>query len=168
MNKKIIFLTTALLLILKTATTIAQSINNEIQIIEGAFGIEKKRVIEDALNLSSMEETHFWPIYEEYENKRSALGKERLYLIYDYVIAYPTLTGKQASEITSRCFKNDEALARLHKHYYKKIKRKLSPLKASQFVQVEGFIENSVRIQLQSRLPFIGEAVPVVGKISNR
>ena len=103
MNKTTIFLTAALLLILKTPATIAQSINNEIQIIEGAFGIEKKQVVEDAMNLSGQEATVFWPIYEEYENKRRVLGKERLYLIYDYMVAYATLTDKQASEITARC-----------------------------------------------------------------
>ena len=148
--------------------TTAQSVKNEVQIIEGAYGIEKKQIIEQAMNLSGKEALDFWPIYEYYEDKRRMLGEERLLLIHDYVIAYPTLTDAQASELTSRCFKNDEALARLHKQYYKKVKKALSPLKAAQFVQAEGFLQNVVRVQIESRLPFIGEAVPIVTNIKER
>jgi len=139
----------------------AQSIKNEVQILEASYGIEKKQIIERAMNLSGKEASTFWAIYEDYEEKRKMLGEERLFLIHDYVIAYPTLTDANVAEITSRCFKNDEALARLHKKYYKKVKKRLSPLKAAQFVQVEGFLEHVVRIQLQSQLPFIGEIAPI-------
>jgi len=165
---KTIYLLAGALFCLTVQSTTAQSIKNEVQIIEGAYGIEKKQIIEQAMNLSGKEASDFWSIYEDYEDKRRMLGEERLLLIHDYVIAYPSLTDAKASEITSRCFKNDEALARLHKKYYKKVKKALSPLKAAQFVQAEGFLQNVVRIQLESRLPFIGETVPIVTNINER
>lgn len=168
MNTKLKYLLTGAFLCLTVYSTTAQSIKNEVQIIEGSYGIEKRQVIEQAMNLSGKEASDFWSIYDDYEDKRRILGEQRLLLIHDYVIAYPTLTDTQASEITSRCFKNDEALARLHKQYYKKVKKALSPLKAAQFVQAEGFLQNVVRIQIESRLPFIGEAVPIVTNIKDR
>ena len=151
------YLLAGVLVLLTILSTTAQSIKNEVQILEGKYGIEKKQVIEQAMGLSVQEASDFWPIYEDYEDKRRVLGEERLFLIYDYVIAYPSLTDAKASEIISRCFKNDEALAKLRKQYYKKVKKALSPLQASQFVQVEDHLENVVRIQMQNRLPFIGE-----------
>jgi hypothetical protein len=143
-------------------STVAQSIRNEVQILEASYGIEKRQIISQTMNLSGQEALDFWLIYDDYEDERRRLGEERLLLTHDYMIAYPSLSDAKASEIATRCFKNDEALARLHKQYYKKIKKALSPLKAAQFVQVEGYLQNVVRIQIQSQLPFIGELVPTV------
>ena len=148
--------------------TTAQSVKNEVQIIEGSYGIEKKQIIEQSMTLSEKEASIFWPIYDDYEDSRRKLGEERLLLIHDYVIAYSSLTDAKASEITLRCFKNDEAIARLHKKYYKKVRKALSPLKAAQFVQVEGYLQNIVRIQIQNGLPFIGQPVPVISNIKDR
>jgi hypothetical protein len=88
---------------------------NEVQVIEGAYSIEKKRIINQAMNVSGEEALRFWAIYDEYENKRSALNKMRLFLIYDYMAAYPVLSDKKALEITDRYFENDKAVARLHR-----------------------------------------------------
>lgn len=93
------------------------------------------------MNVSGEEALRFWAIYDEYENKRSALNKMRLFLIYDYMAAYPVLSDKKALEITDRYFENDKAVARLHRQYYKRVKKALSPLKAAQFVQLEGYLE---------------------------
>ncbi len=161
MNKTKNYLLTGAFLYLTIQLSIAQSIKNEVQILEASYGIEKKQIIERAMNLAEKEALTFWAIYEDYEEKRRMLGEERLFLIHDYVIAYPSLTDANVSQITSRCFKNDESLANLRKKYYKKVKKALSPLKAAQFVQVEGFLEHVVRIQLQTQLPFIGQLVPV-------
>ena len=168
MNKRTNYLIAVAFFCLSTQATTAQSIKNEVQIIQGAYGIEKKQIIEQAMNLSGKEASHFWSIYEDYEDKRKVLGEERLLLIYDYVIAYPSLTDTKASEITSRYFKNDEALARLHKKYYKKVKKALSPIQAARFAQAEGFLQNIVQIQLESQLPFIGESVPIITDIEEK
>jgi hypothetical protein len=164
---KIHQLTVAVLCFTITSAT-AQSIKNEVQIIEGAYGIQKKQIIEQVMNLSGHEASRFWAIYEVYEDKRTLLGEERLFLLHDYVIAYPSLTEAKASEITARCFKIDEALARLHKRYYKKVSRELSPLQAARFIQVEAYLQNVVRMQIQTRLPFIGESIPIVGNVTER
>jgi hypothetical protein len=168
MRTKKNYLLAGALFCLAMQLTTAQSIKNEVQIIEASYGIQKKQVIEQSMNLSGKEASDFWSIYEDYEDRRRKLGEERLLLIHDYVISYSSLTDAKASEITSRCFKNDEALARLHKKYYKKIKKELSPLKAAQFVQVEGYLQNVVRIQIQNGLPFIGQPVPVISNIKDR
>ena len=168
MNKRTNYLIAAAFFCLTTLAATAQSVKNEVRIIEGAYGIQKKQIIEHAMNLSGKEASDFWSIYEDYEDKRKVLGEERLLLIHDYVIAYPSLNDATASEIASRYFKNDEALARLHKKYYKKVKKALSPRQAAQFAQAEGFLQNVVRIQIESQLPFIGKAVPIIDHIKGR
>ena len=168
MNTKQNYLLAVAFFCLAIKLTTAQSIKNEVQIIEAVYGIQKKQIIEQSMNLSGKEASDFRAIYEEYEDKRRILGEERLLLIHDYVIAFSSLTDAKASEITLRCFKNDEDLARLHQKYYKKVKKVLSPLKAAQFVQVEGYLQNVVRIQLQNGLPFIGQTVPIISNIQDK
>ncbi|HEY5823163.1 MAG TPA: hypothetical protein VIT44_02285, partial [Cyclobacteriaceae bacterium] len=55
-----------------------QSIKNEIQIIQGVYGIEKKKLLVQAMQLNANEESKFWAIYDKYENRREELGSERL------------------------------------------------------------------------------------------
>ena len=161
MGIKANFALSATVMCLILYSTTAQTIKNEIQILEASYGIEKKQIIEQVMQLSEKDALSFWAIYEDYEDKRQKLGEERLFLVHDYVTAYPTISDAMASKITSRCFKNDEALGKLRRSYYKRLSKALSPLKAAQFVQVEGFLENVVRIQLQTQLPFIQQLVPV-------
>ena len=168
MNKRTNYLIAAAFFCLTTLAATAQSIKNEVQVIEGAYRIQKKQIIEHAMNLSGKEASDFWPIYEDYEDKRKVLGEERLVLIHDYVIAYPSLSDATASEIASRYFKNDEALARLHKKYYKKVKKALSPRRAAQLAQAEGFLQDVTRIQIDRQLPFIGDTFPIIDHINGR
>jgi hypothetical protein len=108
MNKTKTYLLAGAFLHLTIQLSTAQSVKNEVQILEASYGIEKKQIIEQAMQLSGREALDFWEIYEDYEDKRRRLGEERLFLIHDYVIAYPSLSDTDVSQITSRCFKNDK------------------------------------------------------------
>jgi len=46
---------------------------------------------------------------------------------------------------------------KLYQKYYGKMKKVISPLKAAQFIQLEVYLENAVRTQIQSQIPFIGD-----------
>ncbi|MEJ1241875.1 hypothetical protein WBG78_27260 [Chryseolinea sp. T2] len=135
----------------------AQPVKDEISIIEGGYGLQKRQLVAECMKLSNDEATAFWRIYDKYENERRKLGEERLMLTHDYIIAYPLLTAEQSSSITLRCFRNDEELWRLHKKYYKQIRRSVSPMRAAQFVQLENYLQHVVRVDLQNKIPFIGE-----------
>lgn len=52
MNKKTMYLLARALFCLVAQSATAQSIKNEVQILEAAYGIEKKQIIEQAMNLS--------------------------------------------------------------------------------------------------------------------
>lgn len=54
----------------------AQQINDEIKLIQSAFGMEKRALLEQYMELPA--DSGFWPIYETYETERRALKKEFL------------------------------------------------------------------------------------------
>src|SRR6478735_7006098 len=111
----------------------AQSIKNEIHVIQGVYGMEKKKLLLQAMQLNEKDSVRFWLIYDEYERKREDLGEERLLIVNDYVTSFLRLDEDKANQIAIRCFRNDQATDELHRHYYKIVRKEVSSLKAAQF-----------------------------------
>jgi len=151
-----------LVLVLYGWPTQSQSFQQEIQLVENMYSLQKRKVIEHVMQLQSSDITTFWMLYDKYEKERSALGLERLAIIRDYAISYSQLNETSADKIAKRCFENDLAVQKLHQRYYTIVKRKVSAIEAAQFMQVETYLQNIVRLQTQSQIPFIGEMVPMV------
>jgi hypothetical protein len=138
-------------------TANAQSLEDEIQIIHGLYGMEKQKAVEQAMNLSTAEAGVFWPLYDRYESERKKLGADRLTIIADYAANYVGLTGQKADDLAQRIFKNDIAFDKLHRKYFKTVKKQIGSLKAAQFMQIESYLQNNVRVAIANQLPFIGE-----------
>ena len=56
-----------------------------------------------------------------------------------------------------RTLVNDQAFSQLHSKYYKKFKKKTSPIDAAKFLQIDTYIHNNIRNAIQQELPFIDE-----------
>lgn len=135
----------------------AQTLKDEIQIIQGLYGMEKQKAVEEAMNLSASEASVFWPLYEKYETERKKLGAERLTIIADYASNYVGLTDQKAGELAERIFRNDLAFDKLHRKHFNVFKKSVGALKAAQFMQIESYLQNSIRVAIANQLPFIGE-----------
>ncbi len=116
------------------------------------------------MHLNVSEANCFWDIYEHYELQRERLDSERLKIVNDYIAAYQRLDEKSADKIVTRCLENDQEMETLHQKYNKIVKKNVSALKAAQFMQIEIYLHNVVRIQLQNQLLFIGEIILIFDK----
>jgi hypothetical protein len=145
-----------LLLILPFGAAVAQT-NDDVQILQSIYGKEKRDVVTLMMNLSEADGAKFWPIYDVYEAERKKLGAERAAIITEYAKNYSSLTDAKADELMARIFKNDLSVDKLHKSYYAKVKKALSPMKAAQFFQIEVYLQNQIRAAISDSLPFIGE-----------
>jgi hypothetical protein len=154
--KKLILLP-FLLIIFGLAPSLAQSVDDEITLIQAAFGKDKKMLIEAYLDLPESVASTFWNVYADYETERQTLGRERIKLINDYLEGYETMGEMEADQLASKSLKNDVALSKLHAKYYKKFKKATSALDAAKFMQVDSYIHNTIRNAMQQELPFIGE-----------
>jgi hypothetical protein len=135
----------------------AQSTEDDIQIIQGAWGRQKRELVSMAMSLSAKDSVKFWPVYDKYEVARKKLGRERLLILNDYVESYEKLTNTKADELANRLFKNDAANAQLLQQYYNSMKTALNALQAAKFLHVESFLQSYIKIHLQANLPYIGE-----------
>ncbi len=96
----------------------AQGAEDDIQIIQGAWGKQKRELVRIAMELSAKDSVKFWPVYDRYEVARKKIGRDRLMILNEYVASYETLTNAKADTLVNRLFKNDAANAQLLQQYY--------------------------------------------------
>ncbi|NVK49627.1 MAG: hypothetical protein HWE09_07640 [Cyclobacteriaceae bacterium] len=137
--------------------TYGQDVNDEITLIQAEFGMEKRQIVEAVMDLPESIKPGFWTVYQQYEAERQLLARERLLVIDDYLNNYDALDNEIANSLATRILKNDSALAKLHQKYYKKFKKATSARDAAKFLQLDDYIHNTIKNELQQELPFIDE-----------
>ena len=130
---------------------------DELAQIRQILGKEKKDLIKQFMSLNEADAAKFWPLYDEYSEKRKALADDRINIIKDYANQYVGLTDDQSKALGKRYFKNESSILKLQEKYYNKMSKSVSPLKAMQFMQAENYIQTTLRSALQDAIPFIGE-----------
>ena len=133
----------------------AQAIKDEIALIQSAFGMEKRSMIEQYMGLPN--DSDFWPAYEAYEKERRELMKQRILIINDYLENYANLTDTKADAIALRTIKNNADFASLQGKHFKRLKKAVSPKDAAKFLQLDTYIQNTILLAISESLPFIGE-----------
>ena len=133
------------------------SVDDEITLIQAEFGKDKKMLVDAYMDLPESVAQGFWTIYQEYEDARKSLSRERMKIINDYLNEFDSIGETEADDLAKRTIKNDQKLANLHAKYYKKFKKVSSALDAAKFLQVDTYIHNTIRNLMQQELPFIGE-----------
>lgn len=131
--------------------------DDELQMIKDFLKSEKKDLVKEYMKLDDAQSAKFWPLYEEFQGKRSSLGQERVNIIKDYGSQFATMTDDQASALVKRIFKNDKAYTKLQEKYFKKFSKAVSPIKSAQYMQLEEYFRTLIRYEVQDAIPFIGE-----------
>jgi uncharacterized membrane-anchored protein YhcB (DUF1043 family) len=130
---------------------------NEIEMMQALFGEEKMQVVAHFVKPEKEDITAFEKIYEEYEVKRKVLGKEAITLLNEYAEKWEGMTDEQADEWMKKVLKVSANREKLVRTYYKKVKKATSPIVATQFYQVETYINTSVKAAIYESIPFVGE-----------
>ena len=135
---------------------LAQISKDDIQIIQGEWGKQKREIVRLTMALSPTDSVKFWPEYDKYEDRRKKIGAERIKILDDYVNSYEKMTNTKADEIVNRIFKNDRANSDLLQQYYVVMKKALNPVEGAKFLHIETFLQSYIKTQLQASLPFLG------------
>lgn len=160
--KKLFF---ALVLFAAFSTVQGQDVStDEIALIKDVLKSEKKDLVKQYMGLAEDQSAKFWPLYEEFQNQRSGLNRERLQLIKDYAAQYSQLNDDQAKSLIKRAIKNDKANLKLKDKYFKKMSKKIGALKAAQYIQMEDYFQTLIRYEIQDAIPFIGDIERMRGK----
>jgi len=129
--------------------------SEEIDIIQNLFGLEKKVIYEENINLNGVDANTFWSLYDEYEVSRKEIGKKRLKLLEQYTTKEGAVSNAQADVILGEAMNIRSSQDKLLMKYTKKVKKATSPLVASQFYQIENYIGDGVRFSILENIDFI-------------
>lgn len=154
--KKLIF-TLTLALVTLSSTVFAQSNKEEIDLMQSVFGMEKKAMVAEFIQLDGVKKDAIWTIYDEYEIKRKDLGKRRLALLNSYANGYDSLDDAATGDILNEMMQLQVNTDRLIGTYARKIKKKVDVKTAAQFYQIEGYILSKLRTTILENIPVIGE-----------
>lgn len=146
-----------LVLIGSSIATYAQLSTEEIAIVQNLFGLEKRQIIAQTIKMTPSDSVGFWPLYEKYETDRKDMGKTRITLIQSFVSKYPALSNEELNDLMEDALELEADQHDLMESYYSKIKKAASPMVAAQWLQIESYINVSVKLAIQEKLPFIGD-----------
>jgi len=132
-----------------------QSNKEEIDLVQAAFGMDKKAVVADFVKPAAAQKDAFWKLYDEYETARKELGKQRIALLQQYADHYLDMTNAQADVWTPKVIELQKKTDNLIVTYYNKVKLVTSPLVATQFYQIENYILAYIRMQILHNVPFV-------------
>lgn len=145
----------AIILIASITVSFAQVQQEEIDYYQSIFGMEKKIVVANFLEL---EETDaFWAIYDEYEIARKELGQKRLNLIIKYAENYDNMTDEKADAVIKNSISLRKGTQDLVIKYYKRAKKVSGSKIAAQFYQIENYFITAIQAELYTDVPLIGE-----------
>ncbi len=150
-----IFFGVLVVLIASGQVICAQSNNEEVDLFQSIFGMQKKAIVGEFLGIES--NNPFWALYDDYEVKRKELGKKRLDLLTDYAEHYNNLNDEKYDQIISQMISLRKSTDKLMDNYYKKIKKTSGSKLAAQFFQLENFFASQIRATIMEEIPYIGE-----------
>src|SRR5215813_11670847 len=107
---------------------LAQTSEDDIQILQGAWGKQKRELVRIAMALTPADSVKFWPQYDKYEERRKKLGAERIKILDEYVAGYEKMTNAKADALVNRIFANDRGYSDLQQQYYVVMKKTLNPI----------------------------------------
>ena len=133
----------------------SQSDKEEIDLMQAAFGMDKKAVVADFVKPSPAENDAFWKLYDEYEAKRKELGKQRIELLKQYADKYLTMSGVDADAWTKKVMDLQKKTDKLISDYYSKVLKISDGVVATQFYQIENYILTAIRAEMLQKVPFL-------------
>jgi hypothetical protein len=133
----------------------SQSNKEEVDLVQAAFGMDKKAVVADFVKPSAAQKDAFWKVYDEYETKRKELGKQRIALLEQYADQYQKMTSEQADAWTKKIIALQQKTDALIATYYGKVKAVTDGVVATQFYQIEIYILTAIRIEILDEVPFL-------------
>jgi len=135
----------------------AQSNSEDVDIVQAAWGKEKKALVSEYMHVSVKDSVAFWKLYDEYEGKRKAIGKERVAIINQYAENYDNLTDAKATELATKTLVNDASYNTLYQTYLKNFGTVVGGKDAAKLLQLEIYLQTLVRAKMMTEVPFIDE-----------
>jgi len=142
----------------------AQTSDAEAEAIVNLLGVQKKEAIAKLVSVTGKDSIAFWKLYEEYNKKNIATGKQRLKLYEKTAQAYLNMTPKTADSLAKQYFDNRFGQEKSLEEYYNKIKAATNAMIAFEFYQAEVYLLTQIRAHIMQQIPTYGQFQAAINK----
>ena len=136
--------------------------NLDTEKLQYILSTERKAVFERNMNLNEQQSEVFWGVYHRYEKEKEQLEANRLRLLGTYIDKYATLTNDDILKIVKQSGENQRADLELRQKYFQIYSKKIDPIAAARFMQLDDIVGMVTRLAILGNLPLIGD-VPNAG-----
>jgi len=131
----------------------AQSVNDENQVLLSQIQTDKRAIVLKGLQLSQPESAAFIPIYDEYQAEQKKIADRTIATIDKFAANYDSMTEDAAQGILKEWLGIEDDRADLLKKYVKKLDKVLPAQKVLRFVQIENKLNTLVAMQAARVIP---------------
>jgi hypothetical protein len=128
---------------------------SESEILQSLYGLEKKVLVQEFMELKDDQQAAFWEVYAAYEIERVKIGKLRIALLKKYADSFNTLTDEQADQMFKEGSSIKMKQLKLINKYYKKMKKATSTKLAARFYQIENYLITVITFTIYDSIPFV-------------
>jgi len=142
----------------------AQTSDAEAEAIVNLLGVQKKEAIAQLVSVRGKDSVAFWKLYDEYNKKNIATGKQRLKLYEKTAQAYLNMTPATADSLAKQYFENRFGQEKSLEEYYNKIKTATNAAIAFEFYQAEVYLLTQIRAHIMQQIPTYGQFQAAINK----
>jgi len=135
--------------------------NLDTEKLQYILSTERKSVFERNMNLDEKQSEVFWGVYHRYEKEKEQLEAKRLRLLGTYIEKYDSLNNDDVMKIVKQSGENQQADLALRQKYFQIYSKKLNPMAAARFMQLDDIVGMVTRLAILGNLPLIGDVPPV-------
>src|SRR5215217_2285101 len=126
----------------------AQISDSEAEARLDLIAIQTKDAISRLVSVTCKDSVVFWKLYDEYQEKSTAVEKSRIQLYEQTALSYGNMNPHIADSLAHRFINNSIVQERTLEEYYEKIKSATNAVTAFEFYQAEVFILAQVRVNI--------------------
>ena len=116
---------------------------------------DKNDLINANMGFTADEAAAFWPLYKGYEQKRKAIGDEKVALIKDLAASFDNLTDEKARELVARSMMIEDKITDARRQFLEDLRKALPAKRVARFYQVENRIEMLMDLTLSQGIPLV-------------
>ena len=131
--------------------------NLDTEKLQYILSTERKSVFERNMNLDEKQSEVFWGVYHRYEKEKEQLETRRLRLLGTYIEKFDSLTNDDVMTIAKQSGENQQADLALRQKYFQIYSKKLNPMAAARFMQLDDIVGMVTRLAILGNVPLIGE-----------
>ena len=130
----------------------------DVQRLQYVLTHDRKQVFEEGMILDARQKELFWGVYRRFEKEKEQLDAKRLRLLGTYIEKFPTLTNDEALKLMKQSGQNQQAELELRQKYFKTLSKKISPVVAARFAQLDDIVGMTIRLAILGNVPLIGSS----------